>query len=401
METRASYLIVGIFVIAGFTGLVFAAMWITGTRADRSMAVYDIYFEGSVTGLAPGNSVQYRGIPVGSVIDMRIDPENVEKILVTIEIDATTPIKADTEATLAMQGITGLSFVQLAGGTQSAADLVAPPGRGRPIIASRPSQLAELFDAAPELLRRAIAVVEQMEEILSPENQQRIADTLENIENMTGAVAGGSDDIGRILSEGSEAIADLRKLTGALAENSDDISSILSDGAGTMKDFRTLTGALADNSGDIETLLASGADTMENVDKITGTLVESSDDIGKMLAEGAATMVELRQAAASAKTMLVSVEGDIGSISKDARAVLVDVRRAVGQLAVASEEFTKILTDNSDAIDNFASTGLYEFSQFLSEARVLVAALTRLTAQMERDPARFLFGDQQKGVEVQ
>lgn len=401
METRASYLIVGIFVIAGFTGLVFAAMWITGTRADRSMAVYDIYFEGSVTGLAPGNSVQYRGIPVGSVIGMRIDPENVEKILVTIEIDATTPIKADTEATLAMQGITGMSFVQLAGGTQSAADLVAPPGRGRPVIASRPSQLAELFDAAPELLRRAIAVVEKVEEILSPENQQRIADTLENIKNMTGAVAGSSGEISKILEDGAGAIADVRKLTGALAENSDDISSILSDGAGTMKDFRTLTGALADNSGDIETLLASGASTMENVDKITGTLVESSDDIGKMLAEGAATMTELRQAAASARTMLVSVEGDIGSISKDARAVLVDVRKAVGQLAVASEEFTKILTDNSDAIDSFASTGLYEFSQFLSEARVLVAALTRLTAQMERDPARFLFGDQQKGVEVQ
>lgn len=401
METRASYLIVGIFVIAGFTGLVFAAMWITGTRADRSMAVYDIYFEGSVTGLAPGNSVQYRGIPVGSVIGMRIDPENVEKILVTIEIDETTPIKVDTEATLAMQGITGLSFVQLAGGTQSAADLVAPPGRGRPVIASRPSQLAELFDAAPELLRRAIAVVEKVEEILSPENQQRIADTLENIKNMTGAVAGSSGEISKILEDGAGAIADVRKLTGALAENSDDISSILSDGAGTMKDFRILTGALADNSGDIETLLASGANTMENVDKITGTLVESSDDIGKMLAEGAATMTELRQAAASARTMLVSVEGDIGSISKDARAVLVDVRKAVGQLAVASEEFTKILTDNSDAIDSFASTGLYEFSQFLSEARVLVAALTRLTAQMERDPARFLFGDQQKGVEVQ
>ena len=401
METRASYLIVGIFVIAGFTGLVFAAMWITGTRADRSMAVYDIYFDGSVAGLAPGNSVQYRGIPVGSVVDMRIDPENVEKILVTIEIDSTTPIKADTEATLALQGITGVSYVQLTGGTQSAADLAAPPGRDRPVIASRPSQLAELFDAAPELLRRAIAVVEQVEKILSPENQQRIADTLENIENMTGAVAGGSDDIGRILADGAETIADVRKLTGALAENSGDISRILSGGAEAMEDLSKLSGALADNSADIETMLVAGADTMENVNKITGTLADSSDDIRKMLAAGAKTMQELSQATASAKKMLASVEGDFGAISTDARSVLVDVRKAVGRLAIASDEFAKILTENSESISDFASTGLYEFSQFLSEARVLVAALSRLTAQMERDPARFLFGDQQKGVEVQ
>ena len=156
METRASYLIVGLFVIAGMAGLVFAAMWITGTRTDEAVVLYDIYFEGAVAGLKPGNAVQYRGIPVGGVIDMRIDPDDVERVLVTIEVAAGTPISEDTEATLALQGITGLSYIQLTGGTQEAAALTAGPGQPRPIIRSRPSELAAIFEAAPELLNRAI-----------------------------------------------------------------------------------------------------------------------------------------------------------------------------------------------------------------------------------------------------
>ncbi|MDH5557896.1 MAG: MlaD family protein, partial [Alphaproteobacteria bacterium] len=171
METRASYLIVGLFVIAGMIGLVFAAMWITGTRTDEAVALYDIYFDGNVSGLKPGNVVQYRGIPVGGVVDMRIDPDNVERVLVTIEVDADTPIREDTEATLALQGITGLSYIQLTGGTQAAAELKAATGQRRPVIKSRPSELAAIFEAAPELLNRAIGVIAQLEKLLGPENQ--------------------------------------------------------------------------------------------------------------------------------------------------------------------------------------------------------------------------------------
>ena len=317
METRASYLIVGLFVIAGMVGLIAAAMWITGTRTDEAVALYDIYFDGNVSGLKPGNVVQYRGIPVGSVVDMRIDPDNVERVLVTIEVNADTPIREDTEATLALQGITGLSYIQLTGGTQAAAVLKVAPGQRRPVIKSRPSELAAIFEAAPELLNRAIEVVARMEILLGPENQRRVGNILENIETTTDVLADGRDDISRMLADGAEVMKELRDLTGR------------------------------------------------------------------------------------ANTMLANVEGDVGAVAKDTRAVLVGVKKAVDQLAVASDELANLLSENSDSITNFSQTGLYEFSQLMAEARVLVAALSRLTEQVERDPARFLFGDKQQGVEVQ
>jgi phospholipid/cholesterol/gamma-HCH transport system substrate-binding protein len=401
METRASYLIVGLFVIAGMMGLVFAAMWITGTRTDEAVALYDIYFEGAVAGLKPGNAVQYRGIPVGGVIDMRIDPDNVERVLVTIEVAADTPIREDTEATLALQGITGLSYIQLTGGTQAAAELKAAAGQRRPVIKSRPSELAAIFEAAPEMLNRAIEVIAMLEKLLGPENQQRIGNILANIENTTGALADSSGDIDKLLSEGAGAVEDVRKVTAVLAENSDDIDKILTESAGVVEDVHVLTTSLAGSTDDIETMLSDGAGTMKNMNELTGGLAGSTEDIAMMLDEGARVMEELRKLTGRANTMLANIEGDVGAVAKDTRAVLGSVKQAVASLAVAADGFANLLTENSDSLTNFSQTGLYEFSQLMAEARVLVSALSRLVDQVERDPARFLFGDKQQGVEVQ
>ncbi len=316
METRASYIVVGLFVLLGMIGMLFAAVWITGHRADQAIARYDIYFEGDVAGLRPGNPVQYRGIPVGTVTDMRIDPENVERVLVTIEIRADVPIKSDTRAVLALQGITGVAYVQLTGGTQDAPFLAAEKGQEAPVIASVPPRLSELLEAAPELLERAIRVVRHMEELLGPENQARVEASLRNIETVTGALADRSDDIDTVLSEAA-------KLTG-----------------------------------------------------------------------------ELREAAAHANAILATVEDNTEPIMGDTRATLAAARRAVGHLSVASEQLATFMKENREPLSDFSTTGLYEFSQLMAEARVLVAALSRMTAEFERDPARFMFGDQQQGVEL-
>ncbi len=401
LETRASYLIVGIFVILGMAGMVVAAMWITGSRTDRQTVLYDIYFEGSVAGLKPGNTVQYRGIPVGGVTDMRIDPESVERVLVTIEVAAGTPIREDTEATLAIQGITGLSYIQLTGGTQQAAPLTAAPGADRPVIRSRRSDLGSLLEAAPELLNRAIAVVARLEEFLSAENQRRITNILGNVEAASGALSGSVTDIDRLLADGADTVENLKDFSAVLAENSANVDTLLSDGAATVANVKTVTATLAESSDDIRAVLDDGAATMANVRVLSDGLAGSSDDIAAILAEGARTMEELRRMTSRANGLLENIEGDVGGVARDTRAVLGSVRNTVAELEVAAAQFTRLLSENREPWSDFSQTGLYEFSQLMSEARVLVAALSRLTEQIERDPARFLFGDRQQGVEVE
>ena len=134
MEIRASYLLVGAVVLALVAGLAAFSVWLVKADIDGQGDPYQIAFAGSVTGLQQGSQVRYRGVPVGRVTDVRIDPERVEWVLVTVEIDRGTPIRQDTVASLEMQGITGIAFVQLRGGTQASPPLAATAGQTLPQI---------------------------------------------------------------------------------------------------------------------------------------------------------------------------------------------------------------------------------------------------------------------------
>src|SRR3546814_11905034 len=134
METRANYIAVGAFVLILFFGLIGLVLWVAEFRSQLAYNHYDIFFRGSVSGLKSGNPVSYRGVIVGEVAEVRIDPTNVEQIRVTVRIDENTPVKTDTRASLEMQGITGGSLVMLSGGTNKASRLKAigrAPGRER------------------------------------------------------------------------------------------------------------------------------------------------------------------------------------------------------------------------------------------------------------------------------
>src|SRR3546814_18104317 len=99
---------------------------------------------------------------------MQINPRNVEQVQVTLSVPAGTPIKADTVASLELEGITGVAYVQLSGGTQEAPPLAAQPGQERPVIESKPSPLPALFATAPALLRSFLAATERSNPLLSP-----------------------------------------------------------------------------------------------------------------------------------------------------------------------------------------------------------------------------------------
>src|SRR3546814_6760664 len=133
MEPRANYILVGAFALVVLLGFAIAAVWLARVELRESTVRYDVFFEGSVTGLRPGNAVRYRGVPVGTVAAMQINPRNVEQVQVTLSVPAGTPIKADTVASLELEEITGVAYVQLSGGTQEAPPLAAQPGQERQI----------------------------------------------------------------------------------------------------------------------------------------------------------------------------------------------------------------------------------------------------------------------------
>src|SRR5260370_41201019 len=121
METRANYVAVGAFVLLVLAGAVVTLLWLARGEFNRESTFYDIYFAGSVTGLAQGSVVRYNGIQVGRVVEIRIDPQHLSQVRATIEVDPTTTvIKSGAVASPKIPGVTGTALGEITRCSQTA-----------------------------------------------------------------------------------------------------------------------------------------------------------------------------------------------------------------------------------------------------------------------------------------
>lgn len=212
METRAHYVAVGAFVLIlmflGFT----AVLWLAGTEFATQYARYDIFFGGPVTGLSKGARVDYNGIPVGRVADIEIDPRNVERIRVNVEIESSVVIKEDAAANVETNILSGVSYVLITKGTNEAKVLTAKAGERYPVIRARRSTLASLTARGPQLLEKVDEILDRVQDVLNDKNRQAFADTLDHMRTITGDVAEHSKDLGAAMTEVQHALVAVNKL---------------------------------------------------------------------------------------------------------------------------------------------------------------------------------------------
>ena len=182
METRANYVLIGAFTLAVSIALLLFGLWAAKYSSERSWQRYMIVFDEAVTGLSVGSPVQYNGISVGSIEKLSLDPRDPRRVVAIIRADASTPIKSDTRAKMAITSLTGPSIIQLSGGTPGAPLLTSVDQRETPVILTTPSALQNITDTANR-------IVERMDQVLSDENVAHIATTLENLDRISGTLA--------------------------------------------------------------------------------------------------------------------------------------------------------------------------------------------------------------------
>lgn len=209
METRASHVLVGIFVVVLSVATAVFALWLARAQLDRQVDVYDAVFRTSVAGLQNGAQVTYQGIQVGRVSRIRFDPEDVERVLVRIEVEPTTPVTEDTVARLQPQGITGLFNIQLSGGSNESVRL-EPRAGNPPEIPGAPSTFDRLSADAPELLNRGVTLLERATALLSDENLQSIESTLGDLELLADTVASRRESVAALIDDTQALVEELR-----------------------------------------------------------------------------------------------------------------------------------------------------------------------------------------------
>lgn len=243
METRANYLLIGVFTLAVVAGVFGFVYWFQNIGGTGERAFYRIVFDGSVSGLRTGASVLFNGIRVGEVTEMRLTDKPSE-VAAVVSITPSTPIRADTIVTLEYAGLTGIASVSLKGATASSPAVAPPKSGGLPTLRAA-STAGDMGTAVRETLAKADAII--------VENQESLRNTIKNLETFTAALARNGDKIDKLVDNSSKLIetgteamgsftalaVSLKKDTNQLAESLDKRTAEVSEGITKLTDTTT------------------------------------------------------------------------------------------------------------------------------------------------------------------
>ena len=331
---QASPALVGAFVIGAIALIVTGLLVFGGTGWFVERNTYVAYFPGSVKGLRVGAPVDFRGVTVGEVTDikvlfnpqevsaripviMELDPSQIEvtggDAIVSQEEDAERLIEAGFRAQLQSQSLlTGLLFVNLDFYPDAPVRLVGGDVP-YPEIPTIPSDLEQLQQSAGDVAARLPDLLDQMNGLLGELNQ-------------------------------------------ALDQTSGDFSSIVS-----------------------------------NVAVITQEIRESAPEVVASTEEAS---LEISRAAATLERILQTNSDAIGAMIDEWTLAAASMRRIADQLQ-------EVFAENRQGLRDFTQTGLYEYTGLAQDAQRLVDQINRIAEELERDPARFLFGDRTQGIRAE
>jgi ABC-type transporter Mla subunit MlaD len=318
-----------------------------------------------VSGLQVGGTVNYQGIKVGRVEDIKIDPQDVLKVKVTINIEPGTPIKDNTEAVLSLVGITGLKAVEIRGGTNEAKNL--KPG----------SYIKPGSTMIDDISQRAVSIAEKIDLIAA------------NINDITNQQ--NRENIAKILSETGMILADTR---GNLAGTLDAISRIANNTADLTEGLNRNIDMISQNlAGNIDEISQTTSESMESIVEtlndelvlITRNLNQNISEIseqGEYLLQD--TRFHLNNIGTNTNTLVLESTQQIVSVSSNINRSLETINRLL-----SSEEFTSIVANidklSAQLADSDVQGMVANLGTTIQRTGVLINTLNRTVARSQDD----------------
>ncbi|MCL2020597.1 MAG: MlaD family protein [Betaproteobacteria bacterium] len=182
MESRAHALLAGLFTLLLGAAAVFSLFWFSASN-NRDFRELLVVSRQNISGLSPQARVSYRGIEVGRVLDIRLDPQDRRDILIHVQIDKNLPLGGDASARLSYQGITGVARIMLEDNEDSENLLPESISGQLPRIPLRAGLMNQLQDGLPELLGEAQSFMKQANALLNEENRRNLSFALARFES--------------------------------------------------------------------------------------------------------------------------------------------------------------------------------------------------------------------------
>jgi phospholipid/cholesterol/gamma-HCH transport system substrate-binding protein len=258
METKASYLAAGLFVIATTIGLILFLLWLSQVDWTKGQK-YDIYFSGSVTGLRVNEVVSYNGVPIGKVETIDIDPKKVNMVHVMVEINQPKLIRENSYATLESKGITGALQIRILGSTRDSPTLKAKPEEEHPVIKSQTSSMQAVIEETPRILEKLTRLLEDAKNVFKEENVKAISQTLKNMDKFSAALASQSQEAKVFFHKANQAFDSIIQAGGGVYSAMDQFDKFLVENRPSIHKFTT-------------TGLKSATDLFVNLDSLSKNL---------------------------------------------------------------------------------------------------------------------------------
>ena len=286
MEREANYTAVGAFVILIVTMAGLFAYWYAGSSEARDYVRYEVYFEGSVSGLNRGSTVRYLGVEVGRVAAIRIDKRAADRIQVIADIDSHTPISETTLASLSLQGVTGLLYIDLLANADPKRKMDPVPSEQYPVIDSVRSNFDLFLSSLPDLVGRASLM-------LSDENIDSITRTLSSIEQSAATLPETMRDARAVVVELKGTLEEVRAAAAGARELIDSSAPNLATAAERVRD---ISDNLAKTTGQLELLVS------DHREDVGAFLRDSLPEIERLLRDSRVAAQEFRELSRSLKS---------------------------------------------------------------------------------------------------
>ncbi len=343
METRANYTIIGLFTVAVIAAAFIFVYWLARYDDIGQRQTMQVIVPGAVTGLAKGGQVLFNGIKVGEVSALSIAPDDPNKVIVEASVDAKAPIKADTKASLGVNPLTGVAYIQLAGGSASAPNILVGPGM--PTLIGDRESFADLLSGAQSAISKIDRAMDRINNFVDKAEPSLTA-SIANVQTFTGALAKNSEGVGELL------------------ENVARLSNTIEGVSGKLE-------GLIDHTDMLVTAVdpAKVTATVDSVQQLAQRLNSASTRIDSLLGK--------------AEDMMTTEGGK--NFFQEASEAAASIKRV-------AEAFEASAPRIASGLDKFSNRGLGDLTALIADARQTLARFDRIVASFEQNPQQLIFG---------
>lgn len=443
METRANYVIVGIFTLVTVLAAFGFVYWTAGFGDRGEVATLRFRIHGSASGLVRGSVVLFNGVKVGDITRVYIDVSNPSVAIADAQVDRLTPVTRSTQADVGLAGLTGQANIEMRGGNPAEPNLLDLAEAEDTIaeLTANPSAVANLLESAQSLFVRADAVLAELEGFAT-DARGPLTETIRNVERFSGALGDNADQIDEFLASVGSLSQSLTAVSGRLDSTLAAAEELI--GAVDREQVRTtvanieqFTTRLNEASTDLDAI-------MRGVEESVAQIAQFSESANRTLARIDAVVDSVDPA--SVRTALTNFEqasttvnaavNDIGKVAQkvgnraeDIDAIVTDARQLAARLSQASERIDGILvkvdgllgsdeagglmTEASDTLKafrevadtlnarmgtitdglaRFSGQGLREVEALVRDSRRSINRIERAITDLERNPQRIITG---------